>query len=150
MLRKANIEDAQTIHRIINHWAEKNLLLPRSLNQIYEHIRDYWVWQDADKVVATGALHIVGWQRLAEIKSLAVSVDYQHQGIGRKIVDRCLQEATEMKLAKVFALTFAPRFFEKMGFKEISKNELPHKIWGDCLNCVYFPDCKEQAFIYCL
>jgi amino-acid N-acetyltransferase len=87
------------------------------------------------------------WENLAEIRSIAVLGDYQHRGIGKKLIGECLNEAKELCVNKVFVLTYQPDFFKKMGFRLIDKNTLPHKIWGDCLKCPKFPQCEEVAVI---
>lgn len=121
-------------------------MLPRSLNEIFEHIRDFYVCSDDDTVIATTALHIL-WEDLAEIRSIAVSTPYQGKGIGRRLIQRCLKEASLLGIKKVFALTYHPEFLIDSGFTQIDKNELPQKVWGDCLKCHKFPDCDEVAVI---
>lgn len=147
MLRKATISDAKAIYALVNKWAKKGVLLQRSLNHIYENIRNFWVKEDKGKIVGVCSLDVIGWEDLGEIKSLVVDEARQKKGIGRQLVRKCLQEAAELGITKVFALTFVPRFFERAGFKRIDKNKLPHKIWSDCINCVHFPKCKEEAVI---
>jgi len=147
MIRKARIEDAQAIYDLITAWSKKGKLLNRSLNYLYENIRDFWVSQEGKKVIGCCALHIVGWEGLGEIKSLAVEPKYHGKGIGKLLVKKCLTEAKQMGLKQVFALTFVGPFFKKLGFKTIDKKNLPHKIWSDCVNCVYFPNCDEEAVI---
>lgn len=147
MVKKAIIQEAEDIHKLVNLFAGKKLMLPRSLNYIYEHIRDFWVKRDASKVRGCCSLNIVGWESLAEVKSLAVEEDYQNKGIGKSLVEACLNEARSLDLERVFTLTYKPGFFEKLGFKRIDKNKLPHKIWADCINCPEFPNCKEIALI---
>ncbi|MFH1692315.1 MAG: N-acetyltransferase [Candidatus Omnitrophota bacterium] len=147
-IRKATIKDAQSIHRLINFFAGKNLMMPRSLNEIYENIRDFWVAFDKNGVLAgCAALHIVGWEGLAEIKSLAVEKKFQKKTVGSALVNTCLTEASYLKISNVFVLTYQPVFFRKLGFKTISKNKLPHKIWVECCNCPKFPNCTETALI---
>ncbi len=123
-------------------------MLERSLNYIYEHLRDFWVYEERNKILGCCALHIVGWQGLAEIKSLSVKEKYQNRGIGKALVKQCLVEAYSLGIKRVFALTFVPLFFKRLGFKVIKREALPHKIWSDCINCAYFPDCKEEAVIF--
>jgi amino-acid N-acetyltransferase len=147
MIRKAKINDAKQIQRLVNFYAIKDLMISRSLNEIYENIRDFWVCQENKKIIACSALHIIGWENLAEIKSLAVEKIKQKKGIGRSLVETCLKEAKALKLKKVFALTYSARFFKKMGFKKIPKSKLPHKIWAECCNCPKFPGCAEEAVI---
>ncbi|MFH0876759.1 MAG: N-acetyltransferase [Candidatus Omnitrophota bacterium] len=148
MIRKARIKDAKCIHKIVNHFASKNLMMPRSLNEIYETIRDFWIFaKKPNKIMGCVALHVVGWDNLAEIKSLAVEPRHQHQGIGSSLIEACLKEARELHVAQVFALSYNPRFFKKFGFKIASKARLPHKVWAECCNCPKFPDCGEIALI---
>ncbi len=147
MVKKAKISQAREIQKLIGSASEKNKVLERSLNSIYENIRDFWLYFEGDKLAACCALHIVGWQSLAEIKSLVVSEGFQRRGLGIKLVQRALSEAKELGVNKVFALTFSPLFFKKQGFSLIDKNSLPHKVWTECVNCEYFPDCREEAVI---
>lgn len=147
MIRKARITDVNQIQSLITFWAKKGRVLPRSLNYIYENIRNFWVEVRKKKVVGCCALGVVGWQGLGEIKSLVVAGNFQGQGMGKRLVKRCLEEAQDLGIKNVFALTFIPQFFKKIGFNEVEKQKLPHKIWSDCLNCIYFPDCREEAVI---
>ena len=147
MIRKAKISDSKQIYTLINAWAKKGKVLRRSLNYVYENIRNFWVFTQDKKIVGCCALGVVGWEDLAEIKSLAVSNKHQGEGIGANLVKSCLEEAKLLGVKNVFALTFAPGFFKKFGFKKTSRKKLPHKIWSDCINCVHFPKCKEEAVI---
>ncbi|MBN2119598.1 MAG: N-acetyltransferase [Candidatus Omnitrophica bacterium] len=147
MLKKATLEDAQKIHRLINTFARERLMLGRSLNYIYDRIRDFWVYKEKNRVLGCCSLNIVGWQDLAEIKSLAVDKKHQKKGLGKALVKISLKEAKELGIKKVFVLTYESAFFKKFGFKTVSKDKLPHKIWADCLNCPEFPACKEEALI---
>ncbi len=144
VIRKAKLEDAGDIYNLINQYAKEGLLLPRSLNSIYENIRDFWVCELEGEFVGCGALHIV-WEDLAEIKSLAVSERHKGMGIGTKLVEACLKEAKELGVKKVFVLTYAQSFFSRLSFEEVEKVKLPHKVWGECINCVKFPSCDEIA-----
>ena len=143
-VRKARIKDAERIQFLINEYAKQGLMLPKSLHSIYESIRDFWVYEENGEVVGTCALTIF-WDNLAEIRSLAVSPKHAGRGVGRALVERALQEAKELGIPKVFVLTYQVEFFKKLGFKEISKETLPQKIWKDCINCVKFPNCDETA-----
>jgi amino-acid N-acetyltransferase len=145
-ITKATVHDATSIHSLINKFAKNDKMLPRSLNEIYEGIRNFYVYRDGGKIIAISALHVV-WEDLAEIRSIAVLKKYQNLGIGKKLIVRCLQEAGELGVKKVFVLTYNPGYFKKIGFKDIDKNTLPHKIWGDCLKCPKFPECEEVAVI---
>ena len=135
------------MHRMINRFADKGEMLPRPLSELYENIRDFFVIRQGDKVIACAALH-VSWSDLAEVKSLAVAKDSQEQGIGARLVEACLNEAKKLGIPTVFCLTYQSSFFEKLGFCQIDKMELPRKIWTECYRCPKFPDCDEVALIY--
>ena len=144
MIRKARVTDVKKIQKLINHYAKRDKMLPRSLNELYENIRDFFVYADGTKVHGCCALHI-DWEDLSEIKSLAVAPSKAGTGVGKKLLEECLKEAKALKIKKVFALTYVPGFFKKFGFKIVDKSKLPHKIWSECIKCVYFPGCKEIA-----
>jgi amino-acid N-acetyltransferase len=147
MIRKARISDIRTIHALLAHFSETGLLLPRSLSELYDHVRDYVVFEAGDGAVkGAAALHIV-WDDLAEVRSLAVDEGYQRQGIGRDLVKQCLAEAVALGIYRVFTLTYQPGFFTKLGFKVVDKAVLPHKIWADCVRCPKFPDCDESSLL---
>ncbi len=147
-IRKAHISEAKEIQNIISEFASRGEMLPRSLGELYEHIRDYFVCIDEDGTIAgVCALHIM-WSNLAEIRSLAVHDGYSGQGVGSQLMKACLEEARKIGIAMVFALTYRPGFFERFHFKVADKSTLPQKIWTDCLKCSKFPDCDETAVIY--
>ena len=146
MIRKANLGDIKEIQRLIKLYAPRGGVLPRSLSELYDHLRDFSVFIRNRKVIGICALHIC-WDDLAEIRSLAVEEEDQSKGIGAKLVRACLKESRLLGVKRVFALTYQPKFFEKLGFKIVDKSALPHKIWADCLKCVKFPDCDETALI---
>jgi amino-acid N-acetyltransferase len=144
MIRKATIEDIKDMQELINFYAKQDRMLPRSLNELYENIRDFFVYEEAGKILGCCALHIA-WENLAEVKCLAVEESSQKKGIGVMLVKQALEDAKKLKVKRVFALTYAPLFFEKLGFKRIEHAELPHKIWSECIKCIKFPDCEEIA-----
>ncbi len=142
IIRKAKLSDTEAIHKLVNHYAKKGLMLARSRSAIYEYIRNYSVMEDEGEVIGIGALSIL-WVDLAEIRTLAVSEDYAGKGIGKQLVEHFLAEAKELGIEKVFTLTYQIEFFQKCGFHIISKENMPHKVWKDCLNCPKFPNCDE-------
>ena len=146
VVRKATVADVKAIHRLITGFSERRQMLPRSLNELYDNIRDFWVAEAGGEIVASGACH-VSWEDLAEIKSLAVRSDWQNRGLGREIVERAKAEALALGVKRLFSLTFRPDFFRALGFKPIAKEELPHKIWTECIKCPMFPDCGDEALI---
>jgi amino-acid N-acetyltransferase len=138
--------DISSVHRLINDSARKEAMLPRSMQELYEHVRDFTVLEDKGKVQGVCALHVL-WEDLAEIRSLALSRTYRNIGIGKKLIQRCISEAKSIGIKRVFVLTYHPDLFKKNGFEYVDKAELPQKIWGDCVRCPKFPDCDETALI---
>ena len=146
MIRKARIQDIGQIQVLINQFAKQELMLPRSLSDLYESLRDFWVCEQNRRIVGCCALHIT-WKDLAEIRSLAVKKPWQNKGIGRQLINAAILEARELGCKSIFALTYLPDYFKSLGFRRISKEKLPHKIWAECIDCPKFPDCKEVALI---
>ena len=147
MIRKARMSDVKGIHGLIAEYARKGDMLPRSLADIYENLRDYFVFLGNDgELLGSAAIHIM-WEDLAEVRSLAVREGRMRRGVGTQLVESCISEAIMLGIARVFALTYKPEFFEKLGFHVVDKSELPQKIWADCLKCSKFPDCDEVALV---
>lgn len=142
--RKARISDVESIHALISHYAQEGLMLARSRAMLYEFIRDFTVAEENGVVIGAGGLHIL-WEDLAEVRALAVAPEFTQKGVGRAMMDNFLQEALELGIPKVFALTYQQGFFEKCGFHVVSKDELPHKVWKECIECPQFPKCDEIA-----
>jgi len=149
MIRKARIDDVKAIQTLVNAYADQGQMLPRSLNELYENLRDFFVDEADGTLRGVCALHI-SWDGLAEIRSLAVQKGMTGKGIGAGLVRECLLEAGELGAVRVFVLTYQDGFFRKLGFDDVDKKELPHKIWTDCLNCVKFPNCDESSLIITL
>lgn len=145
-IRPARMSDVKPIHSLLQQFASKGLLLGRSISSLYDQLRDFVVYDDGG-VQGVCALHIC-WDNLAEIRSLAVAESCQKQGIGRVLVNTCLDEARSLEISRVFTLTYQGGFFRKLGYVPIEKSELPHKIWSDCIQCPKFPDCDEEALIW--
>ena len=145
-VRKATISDVPRIHELINGFAEQQLMLARSRSEVYDLLRDHFVCEHEAQVIGCAALHIV-WEDLAEVRSLAVVEPHQRQGVGRDLVKACLVEARELGVPRIFCLTYAPTFFQPFGFREVSKEALPHKVWSDCIQCPKFPNCNEVAMV---
>lgn len=146
MIHKANIEDVRIIHKLLQIYGNQGELLPRPLSKLYDHVRDFWVYQENGVAVGCCALQF-HWDDLAEIRSLAVHPDYVNQKIGTALTRRALEDARAFAIPKVFTLTYRPGFFEQFGFRRIDRSDLPLKIWADCIACVKFPDCDEIAMI---
>ncbi len=148
-LRKACIDDVPQIEQLIKHWADQNVMLHRSRSELYEHVRDYSVITDmvTQRVYGCAALHI-NWADLAEVRALAIAPDMQKHGFGARLVKFCLEEAHEIGIATVYALTLVPGFFHKLGFTEVPVARLPRKVWGECYRCPKFTQCDEVAVVY--
>jgi amino-acid N-acetyltransferase len=149
MIRKAKVDEVREIQKMLASRADRGDLLPRSLSELFDNLRDIFVYLDDDKpeIIGTCSMHIC-WEDLAEIRSLVVREPYQGQGIGKKLVEACVSEALTLGLNRIFVLTYQVEFFHKLGFREVDKATLPHKIWADCLKCVKFPECDEVAMSY--
>ncbi len=145
-IRPARMSDVKAIHSLLRQFADKGLLLGRSISSLYDQLRDFVVYDD-NGIQGVCSLHIC-WENLAEIRSLAVAEKSQGQGIGKELVTSCLDEARSLEIDRVFVLTYQADFFRKMQFSDTKKNNLPHKIWSDCLQCPKFPDCDEEALIW--
>lgn len=145
-LHRAAIADARRIQQLVNAFAAEKLMLPRPLHEILATIRDFHVARVDGEFAGCVALHI-DLEDLAEIRSLAVAREFQHLGIGRRLIEAALDDARALGVHKVYALTFIVDFFKRFGFREIPKSELPNKVWADCVHCPLFPECKETALI---
>ena len=154
-VRRAKVGDVHQIVALINSYAEKGEMLYRSQSQVLQQIRNYFVavapgagvsedGSSGDTVLACGSLDIT-WNDLAELRSLAVSDKVQGKGVGTLVVESLMDDAVELGLKHVFALTYKPHFFERLGFKIIDKQQLPHKVWNICIDCLKFPICDEVA-----
>ncbi len=146
-IRKARIKDSIHIQNLIHQYADQGKMLPRAINEIYENIRDFWIKEDKGEIVGCVAFHVI-WEDLGEVKSLAVSEKYAKKGTGKLLLEKCIADARELGVEKIFSLTYIPDYFKKFGFKEIPKDKLPHKIWSECIRCPKFPDCGEVALLY--
>lgn len=144
--RRAKLQDVESMMSLINYFADQGLMLPRSRNSLYEYLREFLVIEIDGRIVATGGLHII-WHDLAEIRALAVDEEYQGQGLGRKLVTELIKDAKTLGCPRVFTLTYQPNFFKACGFSMIEKEEMPHKVWKECVHCVKFPNCDENAMI---
>jgi amino-acid N-acetyltransferase len=151
MIRKATIKDIKVIHALLSDYGEKGVLLSRPLSQLYDHTRDFFVYEisGVKSIAGCGALQFC-WEDLAEIRSLAVFKEYQGSHIGSRLVEAAIEEARAYGIKKLFTLTYKPDFFKQFRFQVIDRAELPLKIWSDCISCVKFPDCDETAMMLSL
>ena len=146
MVRRAKIKDVPEMVKLINHYAQKGEMLGRPMIELYESIRTFAVAERDGRIVGCGSLSVI-WNDIAEIRTVAIDAAYHGQGTGRQIVNCLFKDAKELEIPRVFCLTYQPGFFRKLGFVDVDKHELPHKVWKDCINCPKFPDCDENALI---
>lgn len=146
VVRKATMRDIQPTLALINGYAARGIMLPRTEFELSENIRDFSVLCDDGRVLACGALHFYT-PTIGEVRSLAVDPDAKTQGLGRGIVEALEGEARQHGLGSIFAFTYVPGFFRKLGFEEIERGELPLKTWKDCLRCSKFQCCDEIAML---
>ncbi|MGH7145581.1 MAG: N-acetyltransferase [Planctomycetota bacterium] len=147
MIRKAGIDDVEQIHAIVTDYAAQGIMLPKTVHQVYENLRDFTVFVDAaGKIGGAAALHLF-WKDIAEVRSVAVRPDLKGQKIGSRLIDAICDEARGLHLPRVFLLTYSPTYFSKQGFHKVDRGLLPHKIWADCSVCPFFDDCKEVAMV---
>lgn len=146
MVRKAKITDVPAIQRLVNFYAQKGELLPRTLEELYQRVRDFYVLEQDGQIAGVCSLFIYRAD-LAEIRSLAVQPEREGKGIGRAVTEACIAEARALLIKRVFALTYKTAFFERLGFRVVNKIDLPEKIWKDCLKCSKYYHCDEVAVL---
>lgn len=149
LVRKAGLNDVDFLHRIINHYAEAQRMLPKTQLQLYENLRDYSVAADPSyphRLLGCGALHIY-WENLAEIRALAVEPEIARKGIGTSLVRELLREARELGIEKVFCFTYEPKFFSRFGFVQVEHSTMPLKVYNECFHCPKFNSCDELAMV---
>lgn len=144
VIRPALVADARQIVQLVNDLAVKQVMLPRSPASVIENIRDFIVAEVDGVFAGCGALAIT-WTDIAEVRSLAVAPEHQRHGIGKKLVDALVVDARRLGIPRLFAFTYVPGFFEKMGFSVCMHEDLPHKVFNDCMHCPKFQACDEIA-----
>lgn len=160
IIEKAQIRDVEEILELVNVFAESNLMLPRGPQYLYENIRDFVIASDRNVpvysltetredlhlIVACGSLHVL-WEDIAEVRALAIHPDYQHLGLGSKLVQHMQQEAKQLGIKRLFTFTLTEDFFKTLGFKKIARNGLPPKVWGECSRCPKYFHCDEIGMV---
>ncbi len=145
-VRPAAIGDVPVIHHLLEIYAQQGNLLPRTMSELYRHLRDFFVIELDGKVVACGALEIFT-EDLGEVRSLVVDDAFKGRGLGRLLVERIVEEARRLGLRRIMALTYVPGFFHKLGFQTVPKETLPEKVWSVCVKCYKFNSCDETAVL---
>jgi amino-acid N-acetyltransferase len=144
--RKATLDDVDILYHLIEGYAEKGIMLPRSRETLARQIDTFIVAELGEIIVGCGSLCRLG-NELVEIRSLGISEGYKGKGIGSKLVDALLEEARRNDIPKVMALTYEVSFFRKNGFDVVDKEIFPEKVWTDCVNCPKQQCCDEIAVL---
>lgn len=147
IIREATVLDVDRIVELINYHAQKGLMLSKTPYKVFSTIQNFFVAIKNNEIVGCAALNVI-WKDLAEICSLAVDDKHKGMGIGKKLVEKCIEKAKNLKVPKVIALTYQTEFFEKMGFKLVDKDMFPRKLWRECLECPKLESCDESAYVY--
>ena len=143
-IRRARVADVPRIAALVERFAGRGEILPRRMEEVYQTLREWVVAEQAGSIVGCGALMIL-WAGLAEVRSLVVAPEAQGGGLGRGLVVALLEQAAELEIPQVFALTRKTGFFLRLGFQVIPRESLPRKIWKDCITCTKFVGCDEVA-----
>jgi len=146
MIRQATIHDVPQMQAIINSHAELGKMLFKSYAELYENLRDFAVYELGGEAVGCVGLAII-WADMTEIRSLAVAREHMGRGIGRRLVEWCIDEARRLQIRKIMSLTYEGAFFEKFGFVVVAKENLPLKVWSDCVKCPKRDGCDEIAMV---
>lgn len=149
VIRRATVADVPVMAQIINNEAEQGLMLPRSLSYLYENVREFQVVEDDASdagVVGVCALSII-WANMAEVQALAVRPEHRGRGLGKQLVRACLDEAAALGIRRVMTLTYERAFFEKLGFTVLDRQQLPLKVWSECVRCPKNQHCDETAMV---
>ena len=146
-IRPAKTADAQAICDLVNYYAERGLMLHRSLESVYDSLREFHVAEDAGgRLVGCVAVDVF-WADLAEVKSLVVATDSRGAGVGPALLQAAIEDARALGVRRLFALTYETAFFEKRGFAVIDRDTLPEKVWRECLSCPKADACDEVAMM---
>jgi len=160
VIQKAQIRDVEEILQLVNGFAASNLMLPRGPQYLYENIRDFVIASDPNVpvyaltetrevlnlIVACGSLHVL-WEDMAEVRALAIHPDYQHLGLGSRIVEFMEEEARKIGIHRLFTFTMTEDFFKALGFQKINRKDLPPKVWGECSRCPKYFQCDEVGMV---
>ena len=146
-IREATVNDVDAIVKLINYHAAKGLMLSKTPYKIFSTIQNFFVVEEEDKIVGCASLSVI-WRDLCEICSLAVDEHFKKRGIGRLLVEKSIKKARVLKIPRVIALTYQDKFFEKLGFRLVDKDQFPRKLWRECLECPKLEECDESAYLY--
>lgn len=147
IIKEATVLDVDEIVNLINSHASKGLMLPKTPYKVFSTIQNFFVAKIDKKIVGCVSLNVI-WKDLCEICSLAVDEKHKGRGVGKMLVKKTLEKAKKLKIKKVIALTYQDKFFEKMNFNKVDKDQFPRKLWRECLECPKLEECDEMAYLY--
>ena len=147
LIRKAVMNDVPAVLSLVNNYAKDGLMLMKTPYQIYRNIQSFYVCELDGQVVGCCRLNVI-WKNLAEVSSLAVSVDFKRRGIGRLLVQKIIEEGKSIGINEFFTLTYQKAFFFFFFFQYVERESLPHKVFGDCLMCPKIDNCDENAYVF--
>jgi len=145
-LRKPKLTEVESLKALLDGGVDSGDILPRDLAELYTNVRDFYVYVDEQGLGGCSALHI-DMVDLAEVLSLVVRPDLRGKGVGGVLLNAVVEEARRLDIARVYALTRVPPFFLRHGFRIVDKQELPYKVFKDCMRCPLFPGCDEVAMV---
>jgi amino-acid N-acetyltransferase len=146
LVRPAAIGDVPDIHALLDVYAHQGNLLPRTMSELYRHLRDFFVVEIDGQVAGCGALEIFT-ENLGEVRSLVIADAHKGRGLGTLLVERIIDEARTIGLKRLMALTYVEGFFHKLGFQTVPKDTLPEKVWSVCVKCYKYNHCDEIAVV---
>lgn len=145
---KPDVTHIKMMQKVVEEEVSNGTILLRTEDEMANTIRSYTVVEVDGQIAGFTALHIHS-ARLAEVRSLVVSKNFRGLKLGKKLVEKCIEEGKKYKLKQILSLTYEQGFFESLGFQVIDKEQIPeHKIWADCIRCKHFPICDEIAMVY--
>jgi amino-acid N-acetyltransferase len=145
-LRKPSIKDVPDILRLIDAGVSQGENLPRSQHYVCQNLRDFVIAECDGQIVACASLHVL-WKDFAEIRAVAMTPADEASGLLRRMIDYLVSDGRQLGVRQILAFAFKPEAYVGLGFTEVAKETLPQIAWRECMNCVYFPDCKESAVI---
>jgi amino-acid N-acetyltransferase len=121
-IRKATQSDLAAIEKLITRFVEDGNLLPRTFRELEDLLDTFFVAEINHQIVGCAALDIYN-KKLAEIRSLAVASEAQGHGIGKLLVQACIELANERDIFEVMAISSTDAFFKACGFDFTLPNE---------------------------
>ena len=149
-VRMAEVSDAKAIYNLLLPYAEEGIVLRRSEEDILFYIKNFRVACANGQICGCVAIRDFG-NHLMEVRSLVVNRDFHGKGVGRALIEFVIDQLYALSPDgqwSLFTLTGQPVFFQHLGFKIVSKEMFPEKIWSDCAKCKKQHCCDETALLF--